>query len=124
MNKVLLSNRGKASSVTLSSITINSFTYSLVHSFTCPLNMFLCYFVFPYPVFLSNLFTCPLKMFLCYFVFYYNQLVHSFTCPLVHLSTKYVPLLLCLPLPCLLKQAVHLSNKKSAKTFEILALCD
>ena len=82
MNKVFLSNRGMASSVTLSSITINSFTR--------PLKMFLCYFVFYYPVFLSNLFTC---------------------------SLNHVPLLLCLPLSCLRKQAVDLSNKKSAKTF-------
>ncbi len=58
----------------------------------------------------SNLFTrltCLLVYLLCYSVFYYKQLVNSsnlFTRQLVHSST--------------------LSTKKSAKTFEILALCD
>jgi len=50
--------------------------------------------------------------------------INSFTRSLVHSFTKYVPLLLCLLLPRLLKQLVHLSTKKKCQDLSILALCD
>ena len=98
MNKVLLSNRVMGYYVFYYNQLVNSSTK----------NMFLCYFVFFYLVFINSSLTCPL--------------VHSSTksCSSVTMSS----IILSSQSPCPLVYPFTRLLKKSAKTFEILALCD